>query len=223
MINIQNKKNLENIFANDFGSPYFPILAELYMNEGDLDHAKKVCKIGLEHDINNDCGKVILAKIAMIEEKPTVSEKWLKQAVSNNSANFVALRMLIRIEFILKRNLKTILNYVNVILSFLPNDVEANNWLKNFPSMEPKTTTNNQTLSLNVKSNIINKTKQNLKNYAIEESMATLTMLRVLKKQKSYQQALLVINMLESKNIALDLINKERKEILALIKINNAN
>ena len=106
MINIQNKKMLENIFAHDFGSPYFPILAELYMNENDLSRAKKVCKIGLDHDMNNDCGKVMLAKIALIEEKPTVAEKWLKQAVSDNPINFIALRMLIRIELILNRSIK---------------------------------------------------------------------------------------------------------------------
>ena len=41
--------------------------------------------------------------------------------------------------------------------------------------------------------------------------MATFTMLEVLKKQKSYQQALLVLNFLEQKKIDLPRIKKERE------------
>jgi len=42
MIDITDKKSLENIFAQDFGSPYFPILADLYLQEGDFRRAKTV-------------------------------------------------------------------------------------------------------------------------------------------------------------------------------------
>ena len=48
--------------------------------------------------------------------------------------------------------------------------------------------------------------------------MATFSMLTILKSQKHYQQAMAVLNMLESKNIALDRVKKERKEIESLIK-----
>ena len=115
MIDITDKKSLENIFAQNFGSPYFPILADLYLQEGDFRRAKLVCMAGLEHDPYNDCGKFILAKVALAEEKVTVAEKWLKQVVENNPANFNALRMLIRLEFALKRSPKTILKYINNI------------------------------------------------------------------------------------------------------------
>ena len=53
--------------------------------------------------------------------------------------------------------------------------------------------------------------------YKVEESMATFTMLQVLKEQRHYQQALAVIKLLQSKNMDADRIAKERSEILALI------
>ena len=41
-------KELETMFANDFSSPVFPILAEYYLEDNQLDRALKVCKIGLK-------------------------------------------------------------------------------------------------------------------------------------------------------------------------------
>ena len=74
MIDITDKKSLENIFAQNFGSPYFPILADLYLQKGDFYRAKMVCEVGLRHDSGNDFGKFILAKVALAEEKPAVAE-----------------------------------------------------------------------------------------------------------------------------------------------------
>ena len=53
MIDITDKKSLENIFAQDFGSPYFPILADLYLKEGDFRRAKTVCEVGLRYNSEN--------------------------------------------------------------------------------------------------------------------------------------------------------------------------
>ena len=54
-------------------------------------------------------------------------------------------------------------------------------------------------------------------NYKVEGSMATFTMLQVLKTQKHYQQALAVLKLLESKNMDADRISKERSEIRSLL------
>ena len=72
MIDITDKIALESIFAEDFSSPYYPILANLYLQEGDLRRAKKVCEIGLDHDSSNADGKFILAKVAQAENKKVV-------------------------------------------------------------------------------------------------------------------------------------------------------
>ena len=210
-----NKKELEQIFADDFSSPYFPVLANIYLNDGDLLRAKQVCKIGINHDQNNAMGKMILAKIAMVEEKPSAAERWLKRIIINDVGNFSALRMLIRIEFILNRKHKTIRQYINMILRFLPNDIEANKWLKdasiNSVPITKKITQN--TVSKKIIQSIPIKQK-----HTITSSMATFTMLEVLKKQKSYQQALAVLDALELKKIDVPRIKKERKNLQALIK-----
>ena len=215
-----NKKELEQIFADDFGSPYFPVLANLYLNDGDFYRAKQVCKIGISHDQNNAVGQMILAKIAMIEEKPTVAERWLKRIVTNDVGNFSALRMLIRIEFILKRKHKTVRKYINMILRFLPSDIEANKWLKDASKKNPsiKKIANQKTISTKTIQSISAKT-----DYEITSSMATFTMLGVLKKQKSYQQALLVLDALEKKNTDIPRIKKEREILFSLIKKKSSN
>ena len=130
MININDKTALEGVFAEDFGSPYYPILANLYLQEGDLRRAKKVCEVGLKHDSSNVDGKFILAKVAMAENKLTVAEKWLKQVVDENTANFNAIRLLISLEIQLGRSPKTIQIYISSLLQFLPYDGECIKWLK---------------------------------------------------------------------------------------------
>ena len=220
MIDITDKSNLENIFSQNFGSPYFPILADLYLQEGDFRRAKTVCEVGLRHDSENDFGKFIMAKVALAEEKPAVAEKWLKRVVKDNPSNFIALRMLIRLEFILKRSPKTIQKYIQFILQYIPNDVECQGWLQNIsdeiPSekkIAPKKT--NDLVSSDapeIEPPPIKKT-----DYDLKESMATFTMLQVLKSQKHYQQALEVLKMMESKKMDADRIAKERGEIQSLL------
>ena len=226
MIDITDKKSLENIFAQNFGSPYFPILADLYLQEGDFRRSKMVCEVGLRHDSGNDLGKFILAKVALAEEKPAVAEKWLKQVVKDNPSNFNALRMLIRLEFILKRSPKTIQKYIQYILQYIPNDVECQGWLQNISDIsdklpEGKKIDSNKTNDL--VSGEVSTTKPGLieeKNYDLEESMATFTMLQVLKSQKHYHQALAVLKMLEGKKMDVDRISKERGEIQSLLMRN---
>ena len=225
MIDITDKKSLENIFAQNFGSPYFPILADLYLQEGDFRRSKMVCELGLRHDSENDFGKFILAKVALAEEKPVVAEKWLKQVVKENPSNFNALRMLIRLEFILKRSPKTIQKYIQYILQYIPEDVESLGWLKNIADMSDKSLDENKIVKPEKsKDQVVNgkpPTKSKLikeVDYILQESMATFTMVQVLKSQKHYQQALTVLKILESKNMDVDRISTERRKIQSLLK-----
>ena len=224
MINIRDKKALENAFAQDFGSPYFPILADLYLQEGDLRRAKMVCEAGLKHSSGNDCGKFILAKVALAEEKFTVAERWLKQVVRENPANFNALRILIRLEFTLKRSPKTIIEFIQHILHYLPKDVESLGWLENITNELPKEKKvnkpkkNDDTL-LNGSSGKEHLSLEDI-DYDMEKSMATFTMFQILKSQKHYQQAMEVLKMLESKNMDSERISKEWSEIQSILKRN---
>ena len=60
-----NKKDLEKEFAENFASPIFPILGELYLKDKDFNRAEKVCRVGLKHDPENINGYYILSKIEL--------------------------------------------------------------------------------------------------------------------------------------------------------------
>ena len=226
MININDKTALEGVFAENFGSHYYPILANLYLQEGDLRRAKKVCEVGLKHDSSNVDGKFILAKVALAENKLTVAEKWLKQVVDENPAHFNALRLLIKIEIQLTRSLNTIQIYISRLLQFLPYDKECIQWLNEINKLETSnsqsiTSPDPESLPENNLSNATSKiTNENLvkNNYEIVESMATFTMVQVLKSQKYYHQALAVLDVLKSNGRDSDRIAKEKNDIQQLLK-----
>ena len=210
---------LESTFADNFGSPYYPILAEMYLNEGNLSRARKVCEIGLDHDSSNVDGKFIFAKVAIAEKKFIMAEKLLKKVVDESPAHFNALRMLIRVEVQLSRSPKTINNYINKLLLFLPQDAECLEWLNNIQSSETvgPLTSSSVPDKIKLENNIPIQSTDSKNNYKIEQSMATLTMAQVLQSQQHYQEALAVLDMLESKGLESKQIAIKREEILELI------
>ena len=225
MIDLTNKKFLETKFAEDFASPFYPMLADMYLLEGDLTRAKKVCEVGLDYDSTNVDGKYILGKVAVAENKLTLAEKWLKQVVNENPAHFTALRLLINIEIKLKRSAKTIQGYINHLLQFVPYDDDCLKWLNEINALggraDSKALPDSDALTENI---IPNSAAEKIaepiieKSYEIVESMATFTMVRVLKSQKHFHQALAVLEILQSKGRDGERISGERAEIELLIK-----
>ena len=214
MIDLTNKKFLETKFAEDFASPFYPMLADMYLLEGDLTRAKKVCEVGLDYDSTNVDGKYILGKVAVAENKLTLAEKWLKQVVNENPAHFTALRLLINVEIQLKRGVKTIQAYINHMLQFIPHDEECLKWLNEINASGDLVDSKTLPDSTAQKSTepIIEKS------YEIVESMATFTMVTVLKSQKHFHQALAVLEILKSGGGDGERISGERAEIQQLIK-----
>ena len=165
-------------------------------------------------------------KIALAQEKPAVAEKWLKQIINHDAGNLKALRILIRLAVLLQRSPKAIKSYLNIILAHLPNDKECNELLN---TLENKSANNmiNKNISNKKKGEAYNNPSTSIQNkldaikkidYKVGGSMATFSMLTILKSQKHYQQAMAVLNMLESKKIDLDRVKKEKREIESLIK-----
>jgi len=66
-------------------------------------------------------------------------------------------------------------------------------------------------------------TEDELQSLDISKRMATFTMVNVLKKQKLYQQALVVLSMLEEKGADKALINQERETLQKLINENESS
>ena len=218
MIDLTDKKLLETKFAEDFASPIYPILANIYLNEGDLVRARKVCEAGLDHDFTNVDGKYILGKVSIAENKLTLAERWLKQVVNENPAHFTALRLLINVEIQLKRSAKTIRAYIMRLLQFIPYDDECLKWLNEINAQDladsDRVAENINPRPVDQKANepIIEKP------YEVVESMATFTMVKVLKSQKHFQQALAVLEILKSKGRDSERISGEKAEIQLLIK-----
>ena len=229
MIDILDKKALENRFADNFGSPFFPILADMYLTEGDLPRARKVCEVGLDHDSTNTDGKFVLARVALTEEKFAAAEKLLKRVVDENQAHFNALRMLIKLEFQLKRSPKTIQKYINRLLYFLPNDAECIKWMDEMKAQDgvPAKQSENDTVAISEEIIPVviktNKTPAPEKNqaYNVDTSMATFTMVQVLKSQKHYAQALSVLESLGSAGHDKDKIDHEKEVLLQCISDSN--
>ena len=57
-----SRKALEHIFANNFSSPVFPILADIYCKNKEYERALKVCSIGLNNDPDNLLGNLFYQK-----------------------------------------------------------------------------------------------------------------------------------------------------------------
>ena len=117
-----------------------------------------------------------------------------------------------------------VIKYIQHILQYLPKDVECQGWLDDIADISnelPKekrvgTSEKNNTTVSNGTPDIAPKLIEEI-DYNLEESMATFTMLQVLKSQKYYQQALAVLKMLESKNMDAVRITRERDEINSLL------
>jgi len=225
MIDLTNKKFLETKFAEDFASPFYPMLADMYLLDGDLSRARKVCEVGLNHDSTNVDGKYILGKVAVAENKLTLAEKWLKQVINENPAHFAALRLLINIEIQLKRSAKTIQAYINSLLRFIPCADECLGWLSAINAIDGEDDSKALAGSNGVTENITpGSTDQKAsepiidKSYKIVESMATFSMVGVLKSQKHFHHALAVLEILQSKGRDSERISGEKAEIQRLIE-----
>jgi len=107
-----NRQKLEHLFAEDFSSPVFPILADIYYNNKEYERAIKVCQIGLKHYPNNYIGQFILAKTLYVQGDKQKVEKILKNIITYDSNNIQALLMIIQISEELHRSNNTIKRYV---------------------------------------------------------------------------------------------------------------
>ncbi|MFQ6609379.1 MAG: tetratricopeptide repeat protein, partial [Fidelibacterota bacterium] len=209
--------------ADNFDSPVFPVLANIYFESGDMPRARKVCEIGLEHHPQSSEGKYILAKIELIDGNLTQAEKYLKEILETSHIHLNAMKLLVEVQTELGRSVKTIGATVNKIVDIVSDDEESLEWLeKNKEELsnsendisvdeqksEPGPKTHPKTKSMGTQDNGI----------VIDSRMATMTLARVFKRQKNYLQALSVLDIVLAKGGDAKKIEKEREEIYKLIK-----
>jgi len=225
MSQLSDKNYLESKFADDFGSPYFPVLAELYFKVGQFQRAQKVCELGLDQDRGNTDGKFILAKIALVKEKFTTAEQFLKQIVDENPLHIVALKLLVKLEFHLNRSPNTIRNYINRIFEVIPNDDDGAGWMSILNATKGKiveSVEESPEIASSPKEDKMSSADQPAKpakepGYPVTPSMATFTMVKILSSQKHYDQALGALDILETKGGDKMRVAKEKEEIESLL------
>ena len=208
MIKIFSKKELEHIFANDFQSPVFPILAQKYFSLKEYKKAEKVCEIGLAHDKNNLIGKYILAKTHLINNQSLKAEKLLKGIIDMDQNNFNALLTLIEVQKTLKRSNNSLKKLINRAHNILP----KNKTIKRlYRSINVKTKQKKRIKKESIR-NINN-------NINIDHKMATKTMYLLMLQQSKYNiaQKILEIMIENKKNIKFAQI--EFKKIKQLSKL----
>lgn len=200
-------KELEQMFTDDFSSPIFPILAEHYLNDNQLQRASKVCMIGLKNNPENLYGKFILSKIFIIEESFLKAEKNLKIVVKN-SINIEALFLLIDISIKLNRSKLTIQKLIILINQWVPNHTKVKRYKKKYLK-------NNKNNTSKTEKPIF---KNNALKVKIDNKLATKTMYNLLLKQKKYYHALEVLNLMKLNKKNSQFIKNNKPDLLKKIK-----
>ena len=202
-----NKDNLETIFNDDLGTSFFPLLAEEYLKDHDYDRALQVLDIGLLLNPNNNDGKYIKAKIAMIHSDTTTAVTLLKEILDADELYINAMKMLVLHYQSTGKNQASMIKILEQILDLLPGDEFATGVMKSIKKPKKKSaakvksaskknaTTKKVTKKVKRSSGKPKVQSQKAKKSKINPKMATLTFVDILIKQKQYTQANNVLKM----------------------------
>lgn len=200
-----NLRELENLFAEDFNSPIFPILGDYYLNTSQLDKAVKVIQLGLNNSADNYLGQYVLAKIYIVKNDFKKAENILYDVVKYQPFNEEAHVVLVKILISLERAKKTIQKYLIIGKNIFPDNNDLKKIYIQYKSSNKKLKTKN----------IINK-KQAEKPSSIQfnKKLATKSMYNVLLGQKQYNEALAVLDlMLKNKKTKLYALKEKEKVV----------
>jgi tetratricopeptide (TPR) repeat protein len=210
-MNLKNLTELELYFSNHFDTVLFPVLAEIYQTKGEYDRAKRVCEIGLGH--NPDCldGYYILSQAEMGLGNLSMAEKWMKKVLNQDPSHKSAASGLPMVQEQLKRSVVTLNSSWKKALKVDPNNQFAKDYLNS------KKNKKNTVLKKTNKEKPPKKNKKdlNIENVTISPRLATFTLVRVLKSQGLYYQALDILDILAERGENKKKIAKERKLIKA--------
>ena len=193
---------LEELFATNLSSPIFTVLADRYYRKKQYKKAEKVCLLGLKQDPNNHIGQYILAKIHLINNNLSKSEKLLISVVNNDMNNINALITLIEVAKSLNRSETTYNKYIEMAYSILPdnkqiqlmhNKINRNTVKKKSTSKKERTVKESETIYIN-------------------EKMATKTMYELLMKQQKNELAKQILLLMKKNKKNLKFVNAELKK-----------
>ena len=122
MINFKDRASLEELFTWQDDTPLYYVLAEHYLAEKDLEHARGVSEVGLDQDPDSPEGNYVLSRIAMEENNLVEAEHCLLRAVNRHSILPKALILLLKIQQVLGRGAKPIKQTAEKLLRIYPDN-----------------------------------------------------------------------------------------------------
>lgn len=129
-MDFNNRTELEQYFAKNFDTILFPVLADNYLNDGDLHRARKVCEIGMEYHPNHVEGLFVLANIASKEGNLQDAEQHLSSLISQEPQHYRGAVLLALVQESLRRASQTIDNNWRRVIRINPLDKDAQNYFK---------------------------------------------------------------------------------------------
>lgn len=233
-MNLNNLTELELYFANHFDTVLFPVLAELYLKQGDLDRARKVCDIGLGHHPREVDGLFVLAGVELAAGDLVAAERLLRTVVDLEPPHFQATLALARIQEVLGRALATCASSWKKVLELDPENGAAADFFKTAPSVAPAPEegplvgppAGGPGVGF-ARGRTRERTRpgagpeMELDTPAISSRMVTFTMVAVLRNQGLHYQALDVLDLLEQKGANPQRVCKEREAIQADMQVFN--
>ena len=233
-MDLNSQIELEIYFADHFDTILFPVLADLYLKNNELNRARKVCDIGLKHHKNDPAGLFILANIEKIEGNLKEAEKILEHVLLYAPDHLSAAIQLCEIQTVLGRAKNRLLKSWKYVLSLDSSHQTAKEFIEKIsgtenPNVELKNAISKQK---KIKIQPVVKKKSTVKKvvsppitideYAdplkVSPRLATFTLVSVLKNQGLFSQALDVLDALEKKGESSNDIALERETIEELVQ-----
>ncbi len=209
-MNLASKTELELYFADHFDTVLFPVLADVYLQDGDTVRSRKVCDIGLKQYPAQPDGLFILAEVDRAEGHTEASEKGFKAVLKECPDHLNAAIALAELQTELGRAGGTLTRAWKTVHSLNPNQEEA---LQYFEEKDPSFTPEKpkQVEPETAPERVAAPPKPTQSGlFTVSPRLATFTMVAILRNQGLGEQALEVLNMLEAKGEDLERITKER-------------
>ena len=233
-MDLDSQIELEIYFADHFDTILFPVLADMYLKNNELNRARKVCEIGLKHHKNDPAGLFVLANIEKIEGNLKEAEKILEHVLLYAADHLSAAIQLCEIQTVLGRAKSRLLKSWKYVLSLDSSHQTAKEFVEKNAGNEIANQTVKKQISKrkNIKIQPVEKKKPIVKKvvpppvtideYAdplkVSPRLATFTLVSVLKNQGLFSQALDVLDALEKKGENPNDIALERETIEELVQ-----
>lgn len=264
---LNNREELEQYFADKFDTILFPVLAEQYFVDGDLERAERVCDIGFRFHGDSLLGLFIKARVMIARRNFEQAEKCLKKIIDSDPGFLNAYLLMVDVELGLNHSTENLKQVYSDIIALDPGNPQAKKGLEPLvkkhtqkntrkkkatlitkkakpktisktrrkvkPDKKNKTQEKSQSKprkTLAKKKQLSTRTKKDnkrlistdsaeLKELEVSPKLATFTLVRVLRSQKLYDQALEVLSIMAKKRgIDKRKVSQEKDSIVAIIE-----